>query len=134
VSQIAGSQISCGIQEIHSLWPWNPKQYENRKDNPIFTSISESEYSKAQVLGLRKNMFESEYHVTYTWKPGMLFTFSDADVYGNGLAFAKWLKQEGLVDGEMTEIGPTINPNSKNEIRMWIFKYNGKKPTKYTVD
>lgn len=63
---------------------------------------------------------------------GYGYLFSDNKVNGNGERIAAWIKEFDL--GELIERGWHTNPNSKREINVWLWTYNGKTPTKATTD
>jgi hypothetical protein len=118
----AGNSLSCGHRALTALKCWGRKNLEEIKaSNP-------PDMERAQAYWARKDMIER----INQFSPGMTFIFSDADIFGNGLNLANWIRERGL--GMLTEHGPIKNPNSGNMIRFWMWTYTtAKVPRIYEV-
>jgi hypothetical protein len=122
--EISPSNISCGVKQLYDLGYWSKKF-----DGPAGLTSGPHSTTIQQVTAQRHAIFTSQYSGVMK---GYTYLFSDAESYGNGTNFAKFIKQENL--GELTEGHTTVNPNSSNKIRVWVWTYNGKKPSKYHVE
>jgi hypothetical protein len=67
----------------------------------------------------------------YDWKTppsffrGQTYIFSDAVKMGNGVRLARLIKKYKL--GPVTSTPPAVNPNSGRKIKVWVWRYNGRK-------
>jgi hypothetical protein len=114
---ITGSKISCGINEIYGL---NLGYFKDL--------VGANKHSQAKFLELqnsnRASGQGSAYVYSQTLSPNQAYIFSDT-TYGQGKVIAQFIKDNDL--GEIKEHGSWRNPNSGNQIFMWLWNYNGKK-------
>lgn len=57
-------------------------------------------------------------------KKGQTYLFSDSQG-GNGRKMAGWIQRHNL--GSLTSTPWRLNPNSGNKIKVWVWRYNGRK-------
>jgi hypothetical protein len=110
---LAGSQISCGVKQLYNLDLAEFKavfgQRAKKKREPL------SYWDEYDEIGDR---FETGY--TY------LLSDIASDPNHHGQSIADFIRANDL--GTLTEHGEVRNPNSGNQIKVWVWTYNGNKP------
>jgi hypothetical protein len=122
------SNVSCGVHQLAGLvYMRDGKRVSGHKlpGSDIITDALEfvsTEYVETSLInGTNSDRFPSKC---------AMYVFSDADNYGNGVAFAETIKDHGLgLIVENSEV--TTNPNSGNKIRTWIWQPDKKKILEY---
>ena len=113
--RIQSSSISCGISQLYYL------------NLATFKSMFDRDEKQATRW---KDEFQKPYKELFfplqRFNKGQAYMFSDAVDYKNGQQVADFIRANEL--GNITEIGPWRNPNSGNNIKAWLWVYNGNKP------
>lgn len=108
--QVSNSDISCGVDYIVDLSLKDFKVHlidQGHKDRDGWGGY----YS------IRDPYFQKGYS----------YIFSDSVNNGNGQDIADFIKKHGL--GSLIETRARLNPNSGNMIKIWIWRFNGKRNT-----
>jgi hypothetical protein len=112
--KIVTSFVSCGIYQLYAL------NLNCFRELLSITEAKAEELRKTAQAGYEEYCFPSQKFIK-----GQAYFFSDAVVYKNGQVIADFIKNNDL--GIITEIGPWRNPNSGNNIKAWLWVYNGNK-------
>jgi hypothetical protein len=119
------SCISCGVHQLQSLYYMKiGRRVGTETLSGMDIIVSGLEFVSAESVPTRGSG-EETYNATCA-----MYVFSDADCYGNGIAFAKVIADNAL--GPIVENAEvTFNPNSGNKIRTWIWQINREKTRKF---
>lgn len=130
-AKIYTSFISCGVHQLH-LGSYhqekNGRQRGGDWKNVCMATLKKvcppgGYFPRAYILGSSDTIA-----VTCAF-----YVFSDADVFGNGLGFSKYIRDNNL--GELTEsVEKATNPNSGHDIRVWVWRIDRPAVKKHLFD
>ncbi len=106
---VDNSDISCGVDCIIDL----------------SLDAFKTELKKGQGIKQSDGWGHYYYEVEPTFAKGYSYIFSDSVVNGNGQAIADFIRKHKL--GSLIATRPRKNPNSGNMIKIWIWRFNGKR-------
>lgn len=107
-----GSQISCGVRQLYDLeYGFGSRAFHNlikEKVDYVYADLSwgGTVVTLSECLE-REEIFPAQY------------IFSDADCFGNGFKFMKFIRKNRL--GKVTQGKTNINFNTKNKITTFIW-------------
>lgn len=113
IAEIDDSLISCGVSQLHSLFD-------------LFTDEGIDERGE-EITGdfVPKRLFDTCRYDHWSAKEGKQFIFSDrAHRMSPGSQLARFIRKNGY--GKVTAGPVTVNPNTENKIRVWIWAPNSK--------